>query len=136
MLVENSYYIYCKHFENSWLRTGAIFWSFFGFAVMDYQTKAAQDQRIKNTVYCSLQKKDGLFFIECRSVNDPLYRKGDILSHTERVDGHYRRFIILEEIQQRLSNAGFKVTESHEKNGLAKFGDDDPVVIRLKAVKN
>ena len=29
MLVENSYYIYCKHFENSWLRTGAIFWSFF-----------------------------------------------------------------------------------------------------------
>jgi GT2 family glycosyltransferase len=33
MLVKNSYYIYCKHFENSWLRTGAIFWSFFGFAV-------------------------------------------------------------------------------------------------------
>ena len=83
-----------------------------------------------------LLNKGGQFFIECRSVNDPLLHKGEKLSHTERVDGHYRRFIILEELQQRLILEGFEVIESIESNGLAKFGDEDPVVIRVKAIKS
>ena len=82
-----------------------------------------------------LLNKGGQFFIECRSVNDPLLHKGEKLSHTERVDGHYRRFIILEEFKQRLIQAGFTVTKTIESNGLAKFGKDDPVVIRIHAIK-
>ena len=82
-----------------------------------------------------LLKKGGILCIECRSVNDPLYRKGDIISHTERIDGHYRRFIILEEIKERLNYSGFKILIEQEDKGLAKFGNDDPVVIRLEAVK-
>ena len=78
----------------------------------------------------------GKFFIECRSVNDPLYRKGEIISHTERVDGHYRRFIILDELCERLDESGFQIIEKNESNGLAKFGNDDPVVIRVCAIKN
>ena len=82
-----------------------------------------------------LLNKEGQFFIECRSINDPLSHKGEILSHTERVDGHYRRFIILEELHHRLIQIGFKVIETIESNGLAKFGKEDPVVIRLNAIK-
>ena len=59
-----------------------------------------------------LLNKDGQFFIECRSINDPLSHKGEILSQTERIDGHYRRFIIIEEFKQRLIQAGFKITKT------------------------
>ena len=82
-----------------------------------------------------LLNKDGQFFIECRSINDPLSQKGKILSHTERVDGHYRRFIILEDFKQRLVQVGFTIIKTIESNGLAKFGKDDPVVIRIHAIK-
>jgi SAM-dependent methyltransferase len=82
-----------------------------------------------------LLKKNGQFFIECRSINDPLSEKGEILSHTERMDGHYRRFIILKEFKQRLVQAGFRIIKTIESNDLAKLGDDDPVVIRINAIK-
>jgi len=82
-----------------------------------------------------LLNKDGQFFIECRSINDPLSHKGEILSRTERVDGHYRRFIILEDFKQRLVQVGFTIIKTIESNGLAKFGKDDPVVIRIHAIK-
>ena len=82
-----------------------------------------------------LLNKDGQFFVECRSINDPLSSKGDILSNTERIEGHYRRFIILEEFKQRLVQVGFKIIKTIESNGLAKFGKDDPVVIRIHAIK-
>ena len=82
-----------------------------------------------------LLNKDGKFFIECRSTNDPLSQKGEVLSHTERIDGHYRRFIILKELKQRLIQVGFEIIEIIESNGLARLGDDDPVVIRVIAIK-
>ena len=86
------------------------------------------------TSYQLLDKK-GQFFIECRSINDPLSHKGEILSHTERVDGHYRRFIILEEFKQRLIQVGFRITKTIESNGLAKFEEEDPIIIRISAIK-
>ena len=94
------------------------------------------DEEVKtlNTSY-RLLKKNGQFFTECRSINDPLSEKGKILSHTERMDGHYRRFIILKEFKQRLVQEGFRINKTTESDGLAKLGDDDPVVIRLNAIK-
>lgn len=77
----------------------------------------------------------GSLFIECLSINDPLARKGKFLSHTERVDGHYRRFIILQELLKRVQSMGFIIIESIESNGLAVHGDSDPMVIRLQAQK-
>lgn len=81
-------------------------------------------------------REDGLLFLECRSILDPLARKGRAISPTERIHGHYRRFIILEELLIRLRRAGFAVLESTESSGLAVHGDDDPVVIRIKARKD
>ena len=82
-----------------------------------------------------LLKKNGQLFIECHSTNDPLSQKGEILSHTERVFGHYRRFIFLEEFKLRLVEAGFEVVEAIENIGLAKFGKEDPMVIRVQVIK-
>ena len=82
-----------------------------------------------------LLNEDGQFFIECRSTNDPLSQKGEILSRTERVFGHYRRFIILDEFIQRLVQVGFEVVEAIENIGLAKFGEEDPMVIRVQVIK-
>jgi 2-polyprenyl-3-methyl-5-hydroxy-6-metoxy-1,4-benzoquinol methylase len=82
-----------------------------------------------------LLNKNGQFFLECRSINDPLSTTGEILSHTERIEGHYRRFIILEELKQRLIQVGFEIIEAIESNGLANLGGEDPVIIRVKAIK-
>ena len=82
-----------------------------------------------------LLNNNGQFFIECRSINDPLSNTGEVLSHTERIEGHYRRFIILEELKQRLIKVGFEIIEAIESNGLANLGEEDPVVIRVAAIK-
>ncbi|MEA1053004.1 adenylyl-sulfate kinase [Lamprobacter modestohalophilus] len=76
---------------------------------------------------------NGRLYLECRSINDPLARKGDIISPTERLAGHYRRFIILDELCERLLQHGFRIEEAVEAKGLAQLGDDDPVVIRITA---
>jgi 2-polyprenyl-3-methyl-5-hydroxy-6-metoxy-1,4-benzoquinol methylase len=82
-----------------------------------------------------LLKKNGQFFIECRSINDPLSNTGEILSHTERIEGHYRRFIILDELKQRLIQVGFEIIEAIESSGLANLGEVDTVLIRVAAIK-
>lgn len=78
----------------------------------------------------------GKLFIECRSINDPLARKGEVISPTERIYGHYRRFIILEELVERVSAAGMSVISTLESKDLAVFGNENPVVIRLSARKD
>ena len=74
-----------------------------------------------------------LLAIECRSIQDPLAREGEVLSPTERIAGHYRRFIVLEDLVARLEAEGFDVEETVESAGLAVHGTDDPVVIRAFA---
>ncbi len=72
-------------------------------------------------------------YLECRSINDPLARLGEVISPTERIHGHYRRFIILAELRQRLEEAGFNVDQALESTGLALYHGEDPVVIRIRA---
>jgi len=81
-------------------------------------------------------KKEGSILIECRSINDPLARMGEILSSTERIFGHYRRFIIMEELVQKLIKVGFSIKTAVESSGLAPHLDEDPVVVRVLAIKN
>lgn len=80
-------------------------------------------------------KPNGSIMIECRSINDPLARKGEVISSNERIFGHYRRFIVLDELKKNLSNSGFMVSEIFESNNLAILGDENPVVIRAHAIK-
>ena len=77
----------------------------------------------------------GHFYIECRSINDPLAREGEVISPTERIAGHYRRFIIMDGLIDRLTAAGFQVVDQLEADGLAVHKDENPVVIRVTAKK-
>jgi bifunctional enzyme CysN/CysC len=77
----------------------------------------------------------GNLFIECRSINDDLAREGEVISPTERIFDHYRRFIVLDELLLNLENNGFEVVESVESKGLAVYKNEDPVVIRVIANK-
>lgn len=79
-------------------------------------------------------KNNGSLCIECRSINDPLARKGEVLSPTERVFGHYRRFIVLDQLIIKLAGFGFKILSAEEVSGVSILGDDNPVVIRVIAV--
>lgn len=76
----------------------------------------------------------GRLFIEARSVAGSLYGKGipverDAFLH----DGHYRRFLRLDELTEELEGLGFAITSASEGAGVAIYRDDDPVVIRITA---
>lgn len=74
----------------------------------------------------------GRFFIEVRSVHDELYGKGEEAGRDAFIfDGHYRRFIRQEELEQKLMRIGFKMEYSKEDIGFAPFGNSDPPVIRM-----
>jgi adenylylsulfate kinase-like enzyme/SAM-dependent methyltransferase len=73
----------------------------------------------------------GTLLVECRSINDPLARLGERISPTERIHGHYRRFIVLDDLLESLAAAGFAPRQVYERKGLAPYGDEDPVVIRM-----
>ncbi|MBF0447411.1 MAG: adenylyl-sulfate kinase [Magnetococcales bacterium] len=75
----------------------------------------------------------GKMYLECRSINDPLARKGEVISPTERISGHYRRFIVLDELVHSLERANLRVIEAIESKGLAIYKDEDPMVIRITA---
>jgi adenylylsulfate kinase-like enzyme/SAM-dependent methyltransferase len=77
----------------------------------------------------------GLLCIECRSINDRLAREGEVISPTERIAGHYRRFIVLPELTERIESLGMEIVEQIESQGLAVHADEDPVVIRVLARK-
>lgn len=79
---------------------------------------------------------EGKFFIEVRSVKDELFGKGKkIAKNTYLYNKHCRRFIVLEELVDELIKNNFKVLYSKEKNDFAKFGDQNPIVIRIIAQK-
>lgn len=81
-------------------------------------------------------KQGGKFFIEVRSVNDPLYGKGKAVERNAFFyDNHYRRFIVRDELVGSLEKRGFRVEYAREQTGFAPYGNDDPPVIRIVAVK-
>lgn len=84
---------------------------------------------------CTVLRPGGDMFIECRSINDPMARQGEVISPTERIHGHYRRFIVPDELRMRLQEAGFIVNSLIEERGLSPVANDDPVLIRAHGSK-
>jgi len=82
-------------------------------------------------------KKGGNLLIEVRSVKDPLCGKGKAVEGERNayMTDHYRRFIVLDELVKELQGYGFQLDDIVEKDGLAVYKDDNPVVIRIRARK-
>ena len=94
-----------------------------------------QEALLLQTMYQAL-KPGGKFFIEVRSVHDPLYGKGQPVERNAFFyDNHYRRFIVLGELTRALEQCGYRVEYAKEQTGFAPYGNDDPPVIRVVAVK-
>lgn len=95
---------------------------------------AIEEDEFLGQAACRL-RNGGRLFIETRSINDPLAREGEVVSKTERIAGHYRRFIVPEELCAKLDRLGFRLSTFVESSGLAALGDDNPVLIRLTAMR-
>lgn len=81
-------------------------------------------------------KNNGLFCIEVRSVFDSLYGKGMPLGKDEYIfNSHYRRFIRINELLERLINEGFLIKYAEENTGFAPLNNSDPQIIRVIAAK-
>ena len=77
----------------------------------------------------------GLFLLEARSLNDPMFKKGDMLSETENFTNHYRRYMDLDKFSGKLEKLGFEILFKIEDKDLAPYKDDNPYVIRIIAKK-
>lgn len=94
-----------------------------------------QESMLLRVIYQAL-KPGGKCFIEVRSVHDPLYGKGQLVERNAYFyDNHYRRFIVLSELVHSLEGYGYRVEYAKEQTGFAPYGNDDPPVIRIVAVK-
>lgn len=79
--------------------------------------------------------KGGCFLLEARSMNDPMFKQGKALSETENFTTHYRRYMDLNKIINKLESRNFEIVYKIEDNNLAVYKDDNPYVIRIIAKK-
>lgn len=78
----------------------------------------------------------GRMLHEFRTIHDPLMQKGQVISASERLTDHYRRFLDADAFREKLANAGWREVFFVEAQGLATFNNDDPVVARIVLEKN
>ncbi len=94
-----------------------------------------QEQNTLRNAWNAL-KKEGLFFIEARSINDDIYGKGKCIGkHSYIYNDHFRRFIDKEELVEKLINLGFKIIYEEENTGFALYKDQNPRLVRVVAKK-
>lgn len=93
-----------------------------------------EEERTIISTYKNL-KSNGIFCIEVRSIKDEMFSKSSLLSESEGETDHYRRFANFDNLQTELIEKGFKIIYAKESNGLAKYKDEDPVIIRIVAQK-
>lgn len=81
-------------------------------------------------------KENGKFFIEVRSIHDDIYGKGEKVGRNAfYYNGHFRRFLVKEELEKKLTEVGFIIEYLEENIDFAPFGDENPLVIRCIASK-
>lgn len=124
----------CADFVNSDIHTpGAYDYAYSRFTL--HSINQNQEQLLLQRVFTGL-RPGGKLFVEVRSVHDPLFGKGrQVERNAWFYDNHYRRFIVLAELVAELERNGFLVEYAEEQRGFAPYGNDDPPVIRVVAVK-
>ncbi|MCG7408758.1 class I SAM-dependent methyltransferase [Paenibacillus sp. ACRRX] len=94
-----------------------------------------EEDILLNNVYNSM-KTGGQFFIEARSVKDEIFGLGkQVGKNSYFYNEHYRRFIVLDELVQKLQLIGFQISYMIEGNNYAVYKEENPVVIRVIAKK-
>lgn len=102
----------------------AIYARFFIHAI-DYSGEMSFWQIAKSCL-----NKNGRIYIEARTVNDPFRVSGKKISESESISGHYRRFIEPSILIKNAEDAGFSLVYKVVGQGMAKFREEDPEVVR------
>ncbi len=74
---------------------------------------------------------DGMFLIEVRTTKDSLFGVGEHKGGNAYFIDHYRRFIDSQEFLRSVIDIGFEVLYFIESDGLSKYKDEDPVLMRI-----
>jgi len=85
---------------------------------------------IIDTVYSNLKSK-GIFAIEARTINDPLYGEGKHISDTTYMTDHKRRFLNPTKFLNHVLNKGFNLKYFLESDNLSVVGNDNPILMRV-----
>lgn len=93
-----------------------------------------KENRTLDWIECNLTK-GGYFFLEARSLNDAMFKRGVALSENENFTDHYRRYLDLKTITEKLESRNFKIIHKSEGKNLAIYEDDNPCLIRIIAEK-
>ena len=108
----------------------AVYSRFTLHAVLPDVASAALDWSVRNL------RAAGQLFVEARSVNGEPYGAGIPAGRDAFIqDGHYRRFLRREELEAEMENLGLEIRASVEGRSMAIFRNEDPVVLRIVAVK-
>ncbi len=93
------------------------------------------EDRTLNWAYDSLVN-GGLLCIEARTTKDPLCGKGEYKGdYIWFFNNHHRRFVDAKRLKKKIESIGFNIKYFLESNGLAKYKNEDPIVLRLIAQK-
>lgn len=94
-----------------------------------------QESKILSKAY-NMLPNFGYLFIEARSIHDGKYGLGQMVEKNAYIyDGHYRRFIDLDELVQKLKKIGFHVIEQEESDQFAPQKGENSVCLRVVAKK-
>lgn len=132
--IKGSLKFYSDNFINSKLLKDNKYDYVYSRFTMHSISEEQQDETLIN-VFKALNN-NGLLFIEARSIKDNIFGMGiEVERNAYIYNEHYRRFIIREEILNKLTEIGFKIIFVDENNGYAKYKNEDPIVIRIIAKK-
>jgi len=137
-LLNKKSYLYAKFLCGDFIDNTQIYqysWDYFYSRFTLHAISEKDQDRLLQNIYSSL-KENGLFFVETRSINDDLFGKGEPAGRNAFIyDDHYRRFIVNTELINELKKNKFEIVYNEEAKGFAKFGNEDPSVIRVIACK-
>lgn len=86
----------------------------------------------------SVLREGGYFLLEFRGKENDLCGLGEAVEGDVDAyiyDGHYRRFLDIDELGSQLKQKGFEIVEAIEEKGFSPFGGDDEVFARIIARK-
>ena len=87
-----------------------------------------ETEQIINKIF-NLLKKDGVFFIKCKSDKDKLYGEGEKIAEHTFFKGHVRHFFTLDYLKSKLSK--FQILEIDEENNSSYNGFDSSFVYAI-----
>jgi SAM-dependent methyltransferase len=138
ILNNNNYNDKIEFISDDFIRTNILKNEIFDYAYSRFTIHSILEEEediLVKRVHDALKYK-GLFFIEVRSIKDDIYGLGTNIGRNIYVyNEHRRRFIVIDELVEKLKSAGFNIIFANESNNYAIYKDQNPIVIRIIAQK-